>query len=349
MNAALIMAGGSGERFWPLSTKEKPKQLLKLFSEKSMLRQTVDRILPLIPAERIFIATNTMQEKALKEDIDFIPEENIIIEPAFKDTAAAIGYGTYYINQYVENPEIVVLASDHLIMYESVFRKNVETALDEAKKGSVITFGIKPCRPETGYGYIETKSSAEVGNIYNVEQFHEKPKLEVAEKYVEAGNFLWNSGMFIFSSKTIINAFENHLNKHFNTLETIKSKFNKKIVGVEMANLVKDDFEKFEKISVDFGIMEKIDNLKVIAVDFGWNDVGDYNALFELYDHNMNNTVEKDAKLVELDSKNNIVVSNNKRKVAILGLENIIVAETEEGLLICDRSKSQEIKKIINK
>lgn len=348
MNAALIMAGGSGERFWPLSTKKSPKQLLKLFSEKSLLQQTVERILPLIPAERIFIATNQVQAEELKKQVEYIPEENIIIEPAFKDTAAAIGYGTFYINQFLDNPEIAVLASDHLIVYESVFRKNVVSAMEEAKKGSVVTFGIKPTRAETGYGYIECGRTTETGEIYQVAKFHEKPNVWKAKQYLESRSFLWNSGMFIFSSQTMFEAFKNHLPEHYENLKQIKKEFKKGVSGVELSVRVKALFENFKKISIDFGIMEKISNIKVIATDFGWNDVGDYNALSDIVDHNQNNTTELNANLKEVDSKNNIVISTTNKKIAILGLENIIVAETEDGILVCDKARSQEIKKIID-
>ncbi|MGL4567408.1 MAG: mannose-1-phosphate guanylyltransferase, partial [Fusobacteriaceae bacterium] len=228
MLTAVIMAGGSGERFWPLSTPEKPKQLLKIFSDKTMIRETVDRILPIIPAERIFIATNELQEIAVKEELKDIPAENIIIEPDFKDTAAAIGYSSLIIeNRFKsslkdgEKIEVVVLASDHLIKDEAIFRDVLGKAAEEARSNRVIvTLGIKPDKPETGYGYIEVKNDEviELNEVYKVKRFREKPNLETAENYVASGKYLWNSGMFIFTTETIFKNFDVLMEEHTEVL-----------------------------------------------------------------------------------------------------------------------------------
>ncbi|MGL5056730.1 MAG: mannose-1-phosphate guanylyltransferase, partial [Fusobacteriaceae bacterium] len=205
MLTALIMAGGSGERFWPLSTPTKPKQLLKLFSDKSMIRETVDRILPIISPDKIFIATNILQAEAIIKELSDIPVENIIIEPAFKDTAAAIGYTSLIIEERFKNcgekVEVVVLASDHLIVKGDQFCEIIKLAGEEASKNRVIvTLGIKPTHPETGYGYIEVKSDEPIllNTICKVKRFREKPNFQIAEEYVASGKFLWNSGIFIF-------------------------------------------------------------------------------------------------------------------------------------------------------
>lgn len=345
MTAALIMAGGSGERFWPLSTKEHPKQLLSLFGENSMLHQTVQRIAKRVNPERIFIATNSLQAPKVKQDLGFLPEENIIIEPSFKDTAAAVGYGTYYIRERLENPEIIVLASDHLIRDEQRFIQDVDTAVDTARKGGIVCFGLKPAKPETGYGYIEVTDKPRTGQVYPIQQFHEKPNLETATEYLSKGKFLWNSGMFVFSSQTMVEALQRFLPKHYHILEALKPQLASS--GVSLSQKVAETFEEFEKISIDFGIMEKASNSMVICSDFDWHDVGDYNALHELSPKNDNGTTVKDAQLTEINSHHNVVVSNGKRKIGIVGLDNIIVAETEDGLLICDRSQSQEIKKLL--
>ncbi|WP_418964147.1 mannose-1-phosphate guanylyltransferase, partial [Cetobacterium sp.] len=224
MLAALIMAGGSGERFWPLSTPEKPKQLLKIFSEKTMIRETVDRILPIIPTDKIFIATNELQEIVVKAELEDIPKENIIIEPAFKDTAAAIGYSALVIESKLKNSlkdgekiEIVVLASDHLIRDEKLFRETIIQGAEEARKnGVIVTLGIKPNKPETGYGYIEikTEENIELNKIYKVKRFREKPNLETAENYVASKKYLWNSGIFIFTTETIFKNFDVLMEEH---------------------------------------------------------------------------------------------------------------------------------------
>ena len=353
MLTAFIMAGGSGERFWPLSTKEKPKQLLKLVSDKSMIRETVDRILPMIPAEGIFIGTNIIQAPAVKKELPFLPEENIIIEPAFKDTAAAIGYGATYIKEHLkENGELtmVVLASDHLIKNEDNFRKRIETAVNSAKKdGTIVTLGIKPTKPETGYGYIEVDGECYIGEPAKVRRFWEKPNVERAEKYVDAGNYLWNSGMFIFEIQTILDTMKKYMPKHHKTLMDIREiiRSSDRVIDENIQNIIKEKFETFEKMSIDFGIMEKADNIKVIPVDFGWNDIGSFPSLEEVFDKNENGTICKEANLIEVNSKNNIILGNGKRLIATVGIKNTIIVETENAILVCHKEEAQNIKKIL--
>ena len=337
MLAALVMAGGSGERFWPLSTKEKPKQLLKLIDEnRSLIRMTVDRILSIIPAEKIFIGTNEVQAKAIRIELPELPYKNIIVEPEFKDTAAAIGYGAIKIKEQLgEKITMVVLASDHIIKNEDNFRKRIIGASKIAEEtNSIITLGIKPNKPETGYGYIEVKK-AYIGEPSKVIRFWEKPNLERAEEYVEAGNYLWNSGMFIFQIETIVEAFKNYMPRHWKILNRMENKEG-----------VVELFKEFEKISIDFGIMEKAQNIKVIPVDFGWNDVGSFPALDEVLEHNENGTVDRTNKLIEIGSKNNIVIGT-KKIIATIGIEDIVIVETDNAILVCKKNRSQDIKKIL--
>ena len=258
MLTAIIMAGGSGERFWPLSTPEKPKQLLKIFSEKTMIRETVDRILPIIKPENIFIATNIIQVKEIEKELSDIPKENIIIEPLFKDTAAAIGYSSLIIeNRFKyklkenEKIEVVVLASDHLIKKEEEFRNAVLKASKEAEEnGVIVTLGIKPHKPETGYGYIEVKDkNIELNSICKVKRFREKPSYETAESYLNAGNYLWNSGMFIFTTETIFKNFEVLMEEHTEIFNELREVLKTNLTGKELSDKVRPYFENFEKIS----------------------------------------------------------------------------------------------------
>lgn len=345
MLAAFIMAGGSGERFWPLSTKERPKQLLNLIDDRSMIRMTVDRILPMIPAENIFVGTNEIQAKAIAEELPMIPAENIIIEPAFKDTAAAIGYGTIKINEQLkknneesENATIVVLAADHLIKNEENFRKRLETAVREAEKGYIITLGIKPTKPETGYGYIET-DECYIGEATKVKRFWEKPNLERAEEYLAAGNYLWNSGMFVFPSNIILGELEKYMEDHYKTLLTIKE-------NIDNEEKIKEEFEKFEKISIDFGVMEKSTLIKVIPVDFGWNDIGSFPALEDVYDPDESGNIKKDVEYRQIHSRDNIVIGKGKR-VSTIGVKDMVIVQSDDEILICHKSRAQDIKKII--
>lgn len=352
MLTALIMAGGSGQRFWPLSTEEKPKQLLKLFSNKSMIRETVDRILPIIPTERIFVATNIKQVEGIREELPFLPEKNIIIEPEMKDTAACLGYSALIIEKYFPNSEMVVLAADHLIQKEQGFRDTLLRAVSEIKNDEekIVTLGITPDKPHTGYGYIEVnkKELTEGKEIYPVKAFHEKPNYERAEYFLEEGNYYWNSGMFIWKTHTILDNIKKYMKEHgeiISNLELVIS--NEKLNEKEKDEKIKEEFSKFEKISIDYGVMEKSEKIEVIPVDIGWNDIGSFPSLEEVFKKNKNGTVVKDAKYIEVDSEKNIIIGNEKKVIATVGVRNLIIVDTEEGLLICNKDDAQHIKKVV--
>ncbi len=338
----LIMAGGSGERFWPLSTKENPKQLLKLIDpEKSLIRMTVDRVLPIIPEERIFIATNAVQAKGVAQELPMIPIENIIIEPAFKDTAAAIGFGATRISENYPDSTMIVLASDHLIKDELAFQNSLITAVECAQnENAIVTLGIKPSRPETGYGYLEVeKNSAKIGAPTIVKRFCEKPEYSKAVEYLESGNFLWNSGMFIFKIPVIMSAFEQLLPNHYHILKQLDKIYD----PFKLANL----FQGFQKISIDFGIMEKYDNTMVVPVDFGWNDIGSYTALEDVYSPNENSNIIIGVTTKEIDSSNNIIISTTGKKISLLGVSDLVIVESDSDIMICTKKEAQNIKKLI--
>lgn len=355
MLVAVIMAGGSGERFWPLSTPKKPKQLLNLFSEKSMIRETVDRILPIISPDKIFIATNILQVEEIKKELLDIPEENIIIEPSFKDTAAAIGYTSLIIEERFkdidEKIEVVVLASDHLIKKADEFCEIIKLGAKEANENSVIvTLGIKPNKPETGYGYIEIKhdDKIELNEIYKVRRFREKPNLETAENYVFSGKYLWNSGMFIFSTDTIFKNFDVLMEEHSEIFSELREEIKAGDTGTQLAEKAKPYFEKFEKISIDFGIMEYSKNIRVIPVDIGWNDIGSFSALSQIFEPDEDGNIIRETSVITQDSSNNIVIAKDCT-VSLLGVKNLIVVKNGDNILISHRDKAQDIKKIVQK
>ncbi|MGL5964478.1 MAG: mannose-1-phosphate guanylyltransferase [Fusobacteriaceae bacterium] len=355
MLVALIMAGGSGERFWPLSTPTKPKQLLSLFSEKSMIRETVDRILPIISADKIFIATNILQAEEIKKELPDIPEENIIIEPAFKDTGAAIGYTSIVIEERFkslrEKVEVVVLASDHLIKDDISFREVILKGANEAHENStIVTLGIKPDKPETGYGYIEIDSnkSLKLNEIYKVRKFREKPNKETAEEYLASGKYLWNSGMFIFTTDTIFKNFEVLMPEHSEIFNKIRKVLKDDISGVKLSELVKPYFQEFEKISIDFGIMEYSKNIKVIPTSIGWNDIGSFTALSEIFEGDEFGNIIRDTETLIHESNNNIIISEDCI-VSLLGVKNLIVVKKGNNILISHKDSAQDIKKIVNK
>jgi mannose-1-phosphate guanylyltransferase len=342
----LIMAGGSGERFWPLSTKENPKQLLSLVSSKSMIRETVDRVLNLVDINDVFIATNKIQVTGVIRELPDLPEENIIIEPAFRDTAAAIAYGSTVIARTEKNPTIVVLASDHLISDEGKFVESLRIAEKEAEKGNIITLGIKPSRPETGYGYINIEDKTLFAPTKAL-KFLEKPSLALADEYIASGNYVWNSGMFIFKYNTIMNELKKYSYSHYETIEKMKPVL-KNLTGTVLSEAVKEFFPLFNRISIDFAVMEKSEKIICIPVEFGWNDIGGYNSLEEVFNTDSHGNVVKDCNYVFVDSSNNIVISDNPKKlITSIGISNTIIVDTKNGLLISKRNDAQKIKEIL--
>lgn len=341
----LIMAGGKGERFFPLSTKERPKQLLKVFSDKSLIELTYERILPMVDsAKQIFVSTNELQVKALKEELKDIPEENIIIEPAFRDTASAIAYGSYIISKYYDNPTICVLASDHLISDGDNFRNTIKIATDCALNGNIVTLGIKPTYPEVGYGYIEVKET-KINTPVEVLAFKEKPSYETAQKYYESGNYLWNSGMFIFNYNVIKNAFSLYSPKHLEVLSKMNISKNE---GIKTAKDISSIFEEFPKISIDYAIMEHAKNLYCIPSNFDWSDVGSYKAFDDLFSHDLDGNVIRNAKTMLIDSRNNIIICDGiTQKINLIGICDKIIVSTKNNLLICNKDRMQEIKKLL--
>ena len=337
MLSILIMAGGIGERFWPLSSKERPKQVLSVFTGKSLIRETVNRVLGIVDIQHVFIATNQIQEHIIKAEIPELPASNLILEPLFKDTAAAIGYGSFVINSKFPNSPICVLASDHIIKHESTFLAYLHKASEASEGGKIITFGIKPTSPETGYGYIEA-AVVQDGLPSKVLSFREKPDYETALEYLENGNYLWNSGMFVFKYETIIHNFKKHAPMHYQILSNIE-------LTEQSINAA---FQAFPKVSIDYAIMEKSEDVFVIPADFGWNDVGNFNAFDDLYEKNENQSVDKSDGLIEVDSYRNIVISRGK-KIALIGIEDTIIVETEDAILITKKNESQRIKEVLKK
>lgn len=345
----LIMAGGSGERFWPLSTKKRPKQILPLITGKPMIRETVDRVLKMLQPKDIYIATNEIQSEVIIDELYEIPKSNIIIEPMFKDTAAAIAYGSMIITRdCFEDPIIGVLASDHLIEDVSNFIDILKLAELEAKKGSIVTLGIKPTKPETGYGYI-LLSETELEKPTKAIRFMEKPNYDTAIQYLEQGNYVWNSGMFIFKNEVMMKEINKYLPNHYAIINEMSSLI-KDYNGIKLASITKSLFAKFERISIDFAVMEKSNRIKCIPVDFGWNDVGGFGSLEEIFDKDDFGNIIKGADYVQIDSRNNIIITNKpNRLITSISINNKIVVDTDEALLICDKSEAQRIKELLKK
>jgi len=343
----MIMAGGKGERFWPKSTMSRPKQLLPIVSEQSMIEETVERLIGLVDYHEIFISTNANLVEEIKNILPRIPGENFIIEPEGRDTAPAIGLGAAYIHKRSPGSIMIVLPADHLILDKEIFQKDLATAEQIAKKTScLITFGIKPSRPETGYGYIEL---GEVINeqfdnpAYEVKSFKEKPDEATAQQYLQQGNFAWNSGMFVWSTNVILEAMEKCLPEMSAGLmeiqEAIDTKDKQEVIG--------RIFRKFNKISIDYGVMEKADNVLCLRSRFPWDDVGAWSALSRVSKADKNNNLIR-TDWEGIDTKDSILI-NDKGIIATIGIKDLLVVKQGDSLLIADKSREQEVKKIVTK
>jgi mannose-1-phosphate guanylyltransferase len=342
----LIMAGGSGERFWPLSTKERPKQLLPLISDKTMIRETVERLIGFVEFKDIYIATNEVQYLNIMKELPEIPGENIIVEPAFRDTAAAILYGSTYIS--VRNGEdsiITVLASDHLITKREKFINSLVTANKIASiEDKIVTLGIKPTYPETGYGYIKVEDSKE--NIANANvTFVEKPNLEKAREYFASGKFLWNSGMFIFKYKTLLSNFKLYSIQHLNVMNKIILHIND-LKSLSLSNSVKKDFQDFPKISIDFAIMEKSEDVICIPVDIGWSDIGSFDSL---YTQLQTTRFFNQESIPRINSNNNMVINFSNLRISLIDIDDLVIVANEKELLIMKKGSSSKIKELLKK
>ncbi|ABR30517.1 mannose-1-phosphate guanylyltransferase [Thermosipho melanesiensis] len=343
MNCALIMAGGKGERFWPYSTDEKPKQFINLFGEKTMIQQTVDRLDGFLPIENIFIVTGEKYVNLVKKQLPNLPEKNIIVEPEGRNTAPCIALSAFYIKKIYGNVNLAVFPADHLVRDVEVFRKTLSLSFEfvEAKEDVIVTLGIKPDRPETGYGYIKFLGEDVKINesILKVERFVEKPDKLTAERYVNEGKYLWNAGIFVWKIDTILKNTKEFLP---NTYGILKNVFDKKDLYEEL----KIAYKKVDKISVDFGIMEHAKNIYVIPVDFGWDDVGSWIAV-ERYSEKDEDGNVISQNIHYFDSKRNIVKS--KKKTILNGVNDLVVIETDEYLIVSHKDSISKIKDIKNK
>lgn len=344
MLCALIMAGGKGERFWPLSTDEKPKQFLKLLGEKTMIQMTVERLKPLIPIDRIFVVTGSRYIQLVKEQLPELPERNIIIEPVGKNTAPCIALSAFQIKKYCSDATIAVLPSDHLIRNENEFRNVIVAAgcfIDE-NENAIVTLGMEPDRPETGYGYIKCSETHNIVNglkVKDVEMFVEKPDKKKAEEYLENGNFLWNGGMFVWKADNILRLTEKYLKNTYDILKEISC-----TADEEYEEKLNKEYNLVDSVSIDYGIMERADNIYVIPSEFGWDDVGTWYSVERYRDKDENNNVCI-GKIVNINSKNNIIVGKNK-PVIISGLEDIFVVESDDVILIGKKDDIKNIKDI---
>ncbi len=341
----VIMAGGIGSRFWPISTTKFPKQFHDILGiGKTLIQQTFERLSKVVPEENIFIITNEEYVDITLGQLPSISKEQVVGEPEMMNTAACNIYMAEKISRLNPDASMIVAPSDHLILDERSFVRNVLLALGRASKANVlVTLGITPSRPDTGYGYIEFSKENE-GDLHKVESFKEKPDLETAKKFVQSKNFLWNSGIFIWSVKSILNSFQKFLPEMFQSFETAKDQYNTNSEEQEIKRI----YSQIEKISIDYGILEKSDNVWVIPSSFGWSDLGTWSALYENFNKNEEGNVVHGKYIHTYDTTDTIIKTDRNDKVFIVdGLENYIIVDTSNALLICPRDKDQKIKEYL--
>ena len=353
----VIMAGGGGTRFWPLSRQSRPKQLLNLSGKELMINETIDRISSVIPKKDIFIVTNSLQYNEMcKATTNRIKPEHILEEPMGRNTTACIGYAAIKILKEYGDGVMCIFPSDHYIKDEIGFSKTLEMAVDEAVTRDVlVTIGITPTYPATGYGYIrhiDEPNAGDDGNcihgkstngaIKKVLEFKEKPDEKTAQMYIESGEYSWNSGMFIWKASVILNEIKKFLPDIYRKLMQMYEKFETD----EEKETISKIYPTIESISIDYGIMEKSKNVEVIPADFGWNDVGSFDNLDAMYDKDEDDNIIK-GDFIGIDSTDCVILSKDKL-IATIGMKDVVIVESEDAILVCDKSRAQDVKKIVD-
>lgn len=340
---ALIMAGGRGERFWPRSRKNMPKQFLSLTEDdKTMIQLTVARVLPIVKMEDIFIVTNKNYKNLVMEQLPGIPKENILCEPVGRNTAPCIGLGAVYISNKYKDALMLVLPSDHLIRYDQMFRTTLcEACTIAEEEKNLVTIGITPDYPETGYGYIKFNSQACKGRAFSVDKFVEKPNLETAKEYLRTEEYLWNSGMFVWKVSSILENLKEHMEDTYRGLLKIKNSIGKP----EEKRILEKEFLKFKSISIDYGVMEKTKDIYIIPGSFGWDDVGSWLALERIRMSNEYGNVVK-GNIITVNSQN-CIIEGTQKLIATVGIDNLIIVDSDDALLICEKNSTGDIKKVL--
>jgi mannose-1-phosphate guanylyltransferase / mannose-6-phosphate isomerase len=350
---AVIMAGGAGTRFWPLSRESSPKQMLKIVGEDTMIRQTIKRLLGFVPNENISIVTS----EKLKFDLSIHLEElkngkgrlKILTEPFGRNTAPAIGLAAVYLKKTKTDPIMIVLPADHSILSEDIFIETLKTAIQCAEEGWLVTLGIKPSRPETGYGYIKAggrvrgaKGTGVPFVVKKVERFTEKPDAKTAQKYLKDSNYLWNSGIFVWNTSVILEEIKKYVPALYKGLLKIE-----KALGTEdERKIIEEVYSELNSVSIDYAVLEKSNNVMVVPADIGWSDVGSWAALDEALAHDEKGNIIK-GNVIDFESRDSIVFSGN-RLVATIGLKDMVVVDTADATLVCCKENAQDVKKVVD-
>jgi len=350
MDFAVIMAGGTGKRLWPLSRQKRPKQVLQLLDGETLLRRCLERLTPIFDQRNIIVLTNAGYADIVRENLPGIPYGNVIAEPAVRDTAGAIGLAATVLSKFDANATMVVVTADQIIEPDDVFQSVVRDSLTYVKSNpdALITYGIHPTFPATQLGYIKLGSAKHIescdNKICKVEAFKEKPDKQTAQEYLESGSYCWNSGMFVWKAKTILDKIASYLPEAVEPLSKIKAAWD----GPEQEDVLKRWFLKMPKISIDFAVMEKADNVYAIRLDCRWLDMGSFAALADIIKSDDKNNIVVAGHSELLDSKNNIVVTEDKKHlIATIGLENIVVAHSPDATLVCRADQTHRLKELL--
>jgi len=342
---ALILTGGSGERFWPLSRRNRPKQLLRLVSERTLLEETVARLEGFVPTERILILTNIEQEKGVRDLLEGFPKQNIIAEPAKRDTAAAVALGAGWVAARDHSATMLAFPADHVIADRAAFQETMKTAAAAAEEtGALVTIGIKPTWACPGFGYIEQgepvrlRSDGKIA-VHRVVRFREKPNIDLAESFLRKGNFRWNAGMFVWSVPTVLSEFNRHAPELADFISQVRS-------PKDLDQILHERFAKLPRISFDYAIMEKAEHVLVVEASFDWDDVGSWQAVAHYFKKDEHGNAANGA-LTALDSSDNIVFNDGETTIALLGVHNLIVVRTGDAILICHRHQAEKIKNLV--
>lgn len=342
---ALIMAGGGGTRLWPLSRKNRPKQMLPLVSEESMFRVSVMRLAPLFPIEHIFVVTGASQVEDLQADVPELPAENFLIEPFGQNTAPAAGLGVAHIHSIDPSATIAILTADHYIEDVAGFRNALAAAYQVAQENYIVTLGITPTYPATGYGYIQRDGdlpTIDGFKVYLSAGFREKPNEKTAQEFFESGMYAWNSGMFIWKTACALQAFERHTPQIYQNLMKIQQHFGKQ----DYLQTINEIWKDMPNISIDFAVMEKAEKVAMLPINIGWNDVGSWAAVHEILASNGNENIQMGrTEHISIDSKGTLV--NSKRLVVTIGLDDLVVIDTDDVLLICPRDRAQDVRQAV--
>jgi mannose-1-phosphate guanylyltransferase len=345
----VIMAGGVGSRFWPMSKTAHPKQFMDVLGTgKTLIQLTFDRFTKILPAKNIYIVTNEIYKDMVLEQLPDITEKQVLCEPSRRNTAPCIAYANYKIREENEDAIIVVAPSDHIILKEDEFVNDIQSAMKAAAQNDwLITLGIRPSRPDTGYGYIQFKEDQVYpadDRLRKVKTFTEKPNLDIAKSFLASGDFLWNSGIFVWSLKSIMTAFDRHLND----VDTLFQKGIGKYNTPDEEAFIDKTYAVCKNISIDYGVMEKADNVYVLSVDFGWSDLGTWGSLYAIREKDENQNTVVGSHVMLYDTKNTIVHVPNDKLVVLQGLDDYIVVEQDNVLLICRKEDEQQIRTFVN-